>query len=139
MKIIYTLFLLLASSEAQQNDVFINGEKELEMYLCDNPPTLSNTTLLLNSTITHVVQPGRFCLLKDLLGLSIIGPAVVKCIEPTNSTFQTGFGFKNISELTIEDVVFDSCGGVLTNESFSFKGDPLIFGGPSLQLLECDI
>ncbi len=133
LKIAYILFIFLASSGAQQNNITINGEEELEMYLCDNQSLSSNTVFLLRSNITHFIQPGNFCLIEHLLGLSIVGPAVIKCTGPMDNEFQTGLGFKNVSELSIKDVVFDSCGGAVIKESFSFKGVPLIFGPPSLQ------
>ncbi len=138
MKINFVLLLLLglATSESQANNVVINinSEEQLEMYLCgNNTLSLEDITLTLSSNITHQIQPGKFCLIRDVVNFSISGPAVVECMGSSDADFRTGFGFRNISGLDIRDVVFVGCGGVITLESYTFNGVPLINSGPSLQ------
>ena len=129
------LFLLvLASSQAQANNVDVNSVEELKTYLCGNNTLSSDITLNLRN-ITYPIQPGKFCLVRDLVNISIIGPATVECTGSGSgdANVRTGFVFRNILGLIIKDVVFVGCGGVITNESYTINGVPLIYSGPSLQ------
>ena len=110
----------------------ITTDQALEKHLCGETPINSHTVLEL-SNITHLIRPGNFCLVRDLVNISIVGPAVVKCTGSEDTEIQTGFGFRNITDLSMKEITFDNCGGVLTNESYTFRNVSLIFAGPFLQ------
>ena len=94
-----------------------SSTNSLAYYLCEGAGNLtSNTTIVLSHTIVHYIPPGPFCLVENIAGLTIYGnssgnPAVVKC----NSTghHARGFGFFNVTNLSISNVVIENCGGVI--------------------------
>lgn len=114
--------------------------RSLEDYLCTE---LSNeissfTTIELSSETNHSIQEGKFCFLQDLSNITIIGmgdnPAMIRCTGEDDAEIQTGFGFRNITGLSISNVVFNRCGGVISNESYTYGNEPLIdYTGELLQ------
>ena len=114
--------------------------RTLEDYFCtDLSNEISSFTIIeLSSETNHLIKPGNFCVIRDLSNITIIGfgdtPAMIRCTGEDNAEFQSGFGFRNITGLSISNVVFDSCGGVISNETYNYGDEPLlIYAGELLQ------
>ena len=94
-----------------------SSTNSLAYYLCEGAGNLtSNTTIVLSHTIVHYIPPGPFCLVENIAGLTIYGnssdtPAVVKCNSTSHDV--RGFGFFNVTNLSISNIVVESCGGVI--------------------------
>ena len=101
-----------------------SSTNSLAYYLCEGAGNLmSNTTIVLSHTIVHYIPPGPFCLVENIAGLTIYGnssdnPAVVKC-NSTNHDMR-GFGFFNVTNLSISNVVVESCGGVIDQNATKY-------------------
>ena len=101
-----------------------SSTNSLAYYLCEGAGNLtSNTTIVLSHAIVHYIPPGPFCLVENIAGLTIYGnssdnPAVVKC-NSTNHDVR-GFGFFNITNLSISSIVIESCGGVIDQNATKY-------------------
>ena len=101
-----------------------SSTNSLAYYLCEGAGNLtSNTTIVLSHTIVHYIPPGHFCLVENIAGLTIYGnssdnPAVVKC-NSTNHDMR-GFGFFNVTNLSISNIVVESCGGVIDQNATKY-------------------
>ena len=84
---------------------------------------MSNTTIVLSHTIVHYIPPGPFCLVENIAGLTIYGnssdnPAEVKCNSTSHDV--RGFGFFNVTNLSISNIVVESCGGVIDQNATKY-------------------
>lgn len=97
------------------NSTVPNGT--LEYYLCEGNAH-SNLTLTLTSD--HHVSAGLFCLTQSVTDLTItsIGNRqyTVYCHNSTSSD-RRGFGFYNVTNLQITNVIFKDCGGTISEEA----------------------
>ena len=114
-------FLLLLSLLIQcgisQDTIYVTEVNELEQFLCYNdPPVVENTTIVLSTNITHHISGSvSFCMINTTYSLNITsdssGSATINC--NTQLHFTTGFSFINVCSLTLQRLVFRSCGGLL--------------------------
>ena len=61
-----------------------------------------------------------FCLIGNVNNVTLTGltdgSSSIKCIKSRNSSSTTGFGFVNISSITIENLEFIGCGATITKQ-----------------------
>ena len=101
-----------------------SSTNSLAYYLCEGAGNLtSNTTIVLSHTIVHYIPPGSFCLVENIAGLTIYGnssdnPAVVKCNSTSHHV--RGFGFFNVTNLSISNIVVERCGGVIDQNAIKY-------------------
>ena len=111
-------YLISLRASCQGLAISIPGDgKTLEYYLCDHGLNKSNTTLILASNATHSIN-GRntLCIVDNISNITIESDtpgslATVNCI----SNHTTGFAFLNASQVTLIDVLFNGCGGIIGN------------------------
>ena len=107
-----------------QDTLHQSSTNSLAYYLCEGAGNLtSNTTIVLSHTIVHYIPPGPFCLVENIAGLTIYGnssdnPAVVKCNSTSHD--MRGFGFFNVTNLSISNIVVESCGGVIDQNATKY-------------------
>ena len=113
------VLLLLAAAVASGEVVNVTTSKSLEQYLC--PPTRTvppNTDVIISVPLLNLTKHDRqFCLIENTTNItisssqelmnSITGYAEVVC------TNDTGFGFFNITNLTVRSVYFQNCENVV--------------------------
>ena len=110
-------------------DQFYNNS--LAYYLCEGAGNLTNyTTIILSHTIIHYIPPGSFCLVENISSLTIYGdtsdnPAVVKCNSTSHHV--RGFGFFNIANLSISNIVVENCGGVIDQDATKYINNLLFY------------
>ncbi len=98
----------------------------IEEALCRSTRTIGTANLLLHSNITYLVHPGEFCVVENSQNIHIYGnnpssPTLVKCLAQNSSYSSRGFAFINVSNLTIENIIFNDCGGITVFDTgFSF-------------------
>ena len=110
----------------------ISDYHSLEYYLCEAGEQLSsNTTFLLSPWVVHGISPGNFCLIDNVRVLTIMGLSDNELveIECMNSTNSRGFGFYNVSSLTIANVRVSNCGGTVTQEAVRYVNDSMLYYG----------
>ena len=97
----------------------------LDYCLCSGHYVLqSGTVFILQSNITHYIQPhtNSICLVSNISNITVMSdnsPATVQCIGHQIINRQ-GFVFHNVTNLTIFNIKFEGCGGILTNPSVQF-------------------
>ena len=112
-----------------QNNTF------LEQYLCPETGTLPPDTKLVLSA-SQTIPPGRFCLIENTTNLTITAPVpvTVQCMQDaSNISNRRGFGFFNVTNLLIENIRFDRCGGTITLNALRYVNDSVnlfYFYGP---------
>ena len=98
-----------------ENSTVPNGT--LEYYLCEGN-AYSNLTLTLTSD--HHVSAGLFCLTQSVTDLTITSfgnrQYTVYC-HNSASGGRRGFGFYNVTNLQITNVIFKDCGGTISEEA----------------------
>ena len=89
----------------------------LEYYLCEGNAH-SNLTLTLNSD--YHVSPGLFCLTQSITDLTISSFGTRQYRVYCNSSVtggRRGFGFYNVTNLQITNIIFENCGGTISEEA----------------------
>ena len=87
---------------------------DLNKYLCDQDhPLLPNTQLLLSSDVKHILSSKSFCLVSNTSNITLSStsksPANITCRQ--QNTGFVGFGFYNVSGLSIDNIHITHCGG----------------------------
>ena len=106
--------------------VQINTSNQLWFWLCsDNIPLQNNLTLHLTQS-NYILHNMTFCLIENvsnvtLKGVGSDGKSSIKCQLQHYST--TGFGFVNISSVTLENLEFTGCGATITKSAVTFFND----------------
>ena len=114
-----TLFISLLATSCSDQKLFINDEKCLMKYLCSPNATISpNTEIRLNKSSFNISGQHSFCLIENTSNITItpdpnnlsIGDDLVKirCLNGSG-----GFSFFNITNLTINSVMFSDCAGFI--------------------------
>ena len=106
--------------------VQINTSNQLWFWLCnDNIPLQNNLTLHLTQS-NYILHNMTFCLIENVSNLTLKGvgsdeKSSIKCQLQYDST--TGFGFVNISSVTLENLEFTGCGATITKSAVAFFND----------------
>ena len=121
--------------------VFATESHSLEKYLCGDGREIlqrEGTELQLTSNVTHYIDPGSFCVVQNLVNVTISSDtpgrqAEIVCNHTVDFSFFTtrGFGFLNCSNLTLKDLSFSQCGGVVSRAAFLYENStkvPAFFG-----------
>ena len=139
MLLIFTLYSLCALARTEA--LAVGGSESLEHYLCgEGRETLQRGTLhlVLPTNVTHYITPGSSCVVQNLANLVISSNtpgkrAEIVCNHTSEFSFFTtrGFAFLNSSNLTLRDLSFSQCGGVLSRDVFLYEDTvevPVYFG-----------
>ena len=105
----------------------------LQYYLCEQGLVTHHSMVYLSSSFNHTILPGHFCLLSHLSNVTITSNgskniAHIVCRNTTAPT--TGFGFVNMTHLTLNNLHFSGCGGSLSSESLSSINKSKIYFPP---------
>ena len=113
----------------------------LENYFCGDGRDLlqrKGSELQLATNVTHYIDPGSFCVVQNLVNVTISSDipgkqAVVQCNHTAEFSFfiTRGFAFLNCSNLTMKDLSFSQCGGVVSREAVLYANStdvPAFFG-----------
>ena len=104
----------------------INTSNQLWFWLCsDNIPLQNNLTFHLTQS-KYILHNMTFCVIENvsnvaLKGVGSDGKSSIKCQSQQDST--TGFGFVNVSSITLENLEFTGCGATITNTAVAFFND----------------
>jgi predicted outer membrane repeat protein len=97
-----------------------NENGNLSDYLCGTQSIISGTVLELNPEITHTISQ-QFCLWQNRENITVQSSqegamAIVRCdINASTEYTQSGFGFVEMSSLTLRNIRFENCGGIMEN------------------------
>ena len=119
--------LLLVSNllihECFSHYLLLTESSDLNNSLCgsnDGSVLPAGTQLLLSTDVHHILSSTSFCLVSNtsnitLRSVSSIIPATITCKpnQNNNSFASVGFGFYNVSGLSIENVHITKCGGLV--------------------------
>ena len=115
--------LLFTVWTAIARNVFIvqptGQESTLEYYLCNKSSISLNDTTLLLSNGNHTISNGTSCTLNNVHNLLITSetpnnPAIVTCKRSVERSFTSrGFIFVSGTNLTLSNIVFMNCGGII--------------------------
>ena len=106
--------------------VQINTSNQLWFWLCsDNIPLQNNLTFHLTQS-NYILHNITFCLIENVSNVTLKGvrsdeKSSIKCQLQHYST--TGFGFVNISSVTLENLEFTGCGATITKSAVTFFND----------------
>lgn len=135
----HVFFLLVATVSHREISVPSDGPPywSLQDYLCgDKGLTVVNgDTIILNSSFQHTVTTGPFCLLRNLLNITIRSdtistPAHITCKQQTHFLGKPtrGFGFLGIGGLTLTDLSLHHCGGeIVSNPNITVNSSHFYF------------
>ena len=113
------LCVLLLSTVAKSATVSITTNASLQYYLCCRGHLESHTTLVLSHTVSHVLSPAPFCLVSNLTNITLRSQykhAVITCSSDNIMSTTVGFGFYNVSELSLINIDIRGCGGVMPSQ-----------------------
>ena len=121
--VILVIILLNFPKPLSTHIVQINTSNQLSFWLCsDNIPLQNNLKLHLTQS-NYILHNMTFCLIENvsnltLKGVGSDGKSSIKCQLQDDST--TGFGFVNISSVTLENLEFTGCGATITKSAVAF-------------------
>ena len=128
---LFLVIVMLCPSRERAESVVISSESEqLEYYLCgEGRQTIrEGTVLLLTTNITHYVGSGSVCVVQNLTNVTISSDtpgtrAEIVCNHTSEFSFFTNRGFAclNCINLTLSDLSFSQCGGVLSREALLYE------------------
>ena len=111
---------------------FLNKSDDLNKFLCGaDPSLLPNTQLLLSSNVDHILSSKSFCLVSNTSNITLSStseyPANITCRQ--QNTVSVGFGFYNVSGLSIHNIYITKCGGPMPspNQTNTLYPDDSIF------------
>ena len=113
------LCVLLLSTVAKSATVSITTNSSLRYYLCHRGHLESHTTLVLSHTVSHILSPAPFCLVSNLTNITLRSQykyAVITCSSDNVTSTTVGFGFYNVSELSLINIDIRGCGGVMPSQ-----------------------
>ena len=129
------------SRAIRSETVVVSASQTLESFLCGNGLQREEGTelnLLLPSNVTHYIGSGDFCVVQNLSSVVISSDtpgkrAEIVCNHTSEFSFFTtrGFAFLNSNNLTLRDLSFSQCGGVLSREALVYENTtevPVYFG-----------
>lgn len=120
---------MLILATAQQTITVPNQNWKLVDYLCGSQTSqiVNQTTLELSPSEEHVIPPNLFCVFlnKDHVVLQSSGPemAVISC--EGSGTAESGLGFVLVDHLTVSNIIFENCGGIILHNSLGLPAAKL--------------
>ena len=141
--LLYTLVLVALFSTTTTVVIDVPGSTvdnatspgSLQYYLCANGSTAitHHSILHLSSSSPHTLLPGHFCLVAHLSNVTITSDgsnntAHIVCHNVTGPT--TGLGFMDMTHLTLHNLHFSHCGGIISSESLSSINESRIYFPP---------
>ena len=129
------LWLLLPVSSLLvivSNSLLLTKSESLNNYLCGQDYSLPpDTQLLLSTDVQHILASSFFCLVSNTSNITIRStsetPATITCSHHNNSYVSVGFGFYNVSGLTIGNVHITQCGGPMPSTSILYPNDTAFY------------
>ena len=120
----------LLTSDIKFTDILCDGSKD----------SLSNYKLTLNDSSYQVNTARSQCLVQDVYNLTIAGGSntTIYCDRSLNGVSSTVFSFVNVSSLTIENIHFVGCGGILNDLKYSANSSFFYFGPGQAAALVCN-
>ena len=124
--VILVIALLNFIKSLSTHIVQVNTSNQLWFWLCsDNIPLQNNLTFHLTQS-NYILHNMTFCLVENvsnvtLKGVRSDGKSSIKCQLQHDSTI--GFGFVNISSVTLENLEFTGCGATITKSAVAFFND----------------
>ena len=114
-QVIFALLILMLLSykvtKCSAEVVFINDDETLGKYLCPPSGTISpNTSMVLNQS-TLTIRGKQFCHIQNTSNITIAPSqdfSIIQCSDGSG-----GFGFFNVTNLTIESISFSGCENVI--------------------------
>ena len=107
----FILLLLFATTLCSVTDV--NSSEELFQRLCNS--SLNDSSVIVFSKASYTLNVSTsFCIIQNLTNItlrSLTGHSSIKCTSKS-----TGFGFVNITNITVTGIGFNGCGTTLTDE-----------------------
>ena len=123
------------ATKAQQVIPVPNENWRLSDYLCGSQSSqVVNLTILeLDTSSEHVMPSDQFCVHMNVEGLTLqssgSGTAIIRC--EGNGLSQSGIGFVGARQLTIRNIKFENCGGVMLNNSMGYPSTTIAPVGTS--------
>ena len=121
---LYFVVVLLLAIGALSSVNHIGSNEELWQWLCSNGSNSSllqdGTTLLLTET-RYELRNDSFCIVRGIKDLIINSSTAghssnITCLSSTSDISTVGFGFINITGMTIHNINFHGCGATLTQQ-----------------------
>ena len=125
--LVIVISTLTTAEPLSSHIVPINTSDQLWYWLCSGNVSIQNNLVLNLTQRNYVLYNMTFCLIGNvsniiLTGLSD-GKSSIKCLKNGNSSSTTGFGFVNISSITLENLEFTGCGATITKPAVTFFND----------------
>ena len=122
-----TLLLIVVGLESSCASIRINNKAELLYWLCGNRLIDDYTHFQFTKSSYTLEQSSVFCVIRNVTNLtldSMTGLTSIHCLPSSNKEIaKTGFGFFNVSNVTISGIAFIGCGSTLTKEAVAMIND----------------
>ena len=127
--LLFTLLIFvivhLCSASIDVTSIDVGNSDELLYRLCSTSSPGDSTVLYLMEK-RYTLEPLGFCVIRDVSNMrleSLTGHSTVNCLSQKSGDNCTGFGFVNVTNITITGVHFIGCGSTLTKEAVIMIND----------------
>ena len=105
----------------------INTSNQLWYWLCSGNVSIQNNLVLNLTQRNYVLYNMTFCLIGNVSNIILTGltdgKSSIECFKNGNFSSTTGFGFVNISSITLENLEFTGCGATITKPAVTSFND----------------
>ncbi len=135
MQLVYVVAVLSVVTVLKGSVIHVpdSDGNSLDYYLCDQPSINDNTMFVLQSNITlSVIERSTVCIVTGVHNITIISDShesysVINCSG-------AGFAFANVTNLSINNTVFNGCGVSLGQDAYDVLNQvPAVNGMPYYQ------
>ncbi len=130
-KMIFLIVLCKVILAVYSNSIVINNSTLLEEYLC-NHVLMSETELIITSSIDYEITVDRFCMVQNITNVVISSDSPSTQVNIVCRHSKIGLGFFNAMNLMIQGIVFIDCGAEISlpNNVFVATNESILHIGP---------
>ena len=115
---VIVISILTAIKPLSSHIVPINTSVQLWYWLCSGNATIQNNLVFKLTQRNYVLHNMTFCLIGNASNITLTGlsdgKSSIECFKNGNSSSTIGFGFVNITSITLENLNFIRCGATIT-------------------------
>ena len=125
--LIIVILLFTTAKPLSSHIVPINTSDQMWYWLCSGNASIRNNLVFKLTQRNYVLHNMTFCLIGNVSNITLTGltdrNSLIKCLKNGNSSSTTGFGFVNISSITLENLEFIGCGATITETAVTSFND----------------
>ena len=127
LALVIVISILTSIKPLSSHIVPINTSDQLWYWLCSGNASIQNNLVFKLTQRKYVLHNMTFCLIGNVNNITLTGltdgKSSIECFKNGNFSSTTGFGFVNITSITLENLNFTRCGATITKTAVTSFND----------------